>query len=222
MNAPSSLYTHIPSLCNSTTDAQMVFSPPLIKIPPNTLSALFFGLQVTEKQPVLFGPTGGRVSTCVPAGQPTTQSPSVFCQGSNLAVRMVLGASKLHAGINWLPGQEMCVFSVPSREIYEVSEVTNHSKCIPSESKKPWGKRHSPESHFHLVACSRILYNAPFNVSPSKAIRSTILYVYIVAVRYRVCEQSYLCCVYFTITFHRYFHNIKKVFIVFILTLCVL
>lgn len=142
---------------------------------------------------------------------------------SSARLATYLEPPKLHSWISWLPGQEMCIFPMGSCQVkkkYEVSDTTNHSKRISFEPKKPRGKRHSPESHFHLVAFySRILVNAPFEVSSSKAIRSTILCIYIVAVCYTVCEQSYLCHVYFTVTLHDYFHNIKKVLIIFILML---
>lgn len=218
------LYSHFFPLQFDYLCPNRLLSNPSLKYLQTPCLPFFFGLQVTEKQPVLFGPTGGQL--CLPAGQLTTQSTSLFRQVSNLAVCKHLRASKLHSWINWLPGQEMCIFLMGScqvKKIYEVSEATNHSKHIPSEQKKPWGKRYSPESHFHLVAFySRILYNTPFKVSSSKAIRSTILYIYIVAVCYVVCEQSYLCCIYFTIIFHRYFHNIKKALIILILMLWVL
>jgi len=172
------------------------------------------------------GPTGSRASMCLPAGQLPGQSTSVFCEARNLAAPTHLGASKLHSWITWLPGQEMCVFPTGNCQVKKNTWSlwsTNHSKHIPPEPKEPWGKKYSPESHFHLVAFySRVLYNAPFKVSASKAIQSTILHIYIVAVCYMVCEQLYLRCLYFTVTLHHYFHNIKKALIIFILTLWVL
>lgn len=96
---------------------------------------------------------------------------------------MHLRASKLHIWINQLPGDvHLSHGQLPNREIYEVSEAANHSKHISSESKNP-EERHSPESHFHLVAFySRILCSALFTVSSTKAIRSIVLYIYIAAV----------------------------------------
>lgn len=185
---------------------------PLIKTASDSLSCLFFGLQGTEKQAVLSGPAGGRVSRCLPAKSLATQGARVLLQASNPAVPAHFRASKLHSWMHHPPAQERCVFPTGS------CQAKKHMKSLKPQTianayhlnKKNLGRK-SPKSHFHVVAYRRILYDAPFEILSSKAIRSTILYLYIFAVHYMAWEQSYLCCVYLTITFHHHFHNIKKV-----------
>lgn len=102
-----------------------------------------------------------------------------------------------------------------SQEISKIFQSTNHSKR--PEQKRLCQKTYGPERPFYLVASSWILYNTHSKISSGKAIWSTILHIYAAAVCYVVCQQSYLCCTYFTITSHHYFHNVKKVLIIFIL-----
>lgn len=135
MNAPSSHNMRISSVCNSTTYAQKVSSPALIKIPPNSLSFLSLGLQVTEKQQCFIWPT-----ELPPGGYLTIQSTSVSCQATNPAVPVHLTSSKLHL-VHQLAACSgdvcLCNGKLLNQEIHEVSEATNHSKHIPSEPKKP-------------------------------------------------------------------------------------
>lgn len=114
MNASSSLNIHISSVCNSTTYAQKVSSPALIKIPPNSLSLLSLGLQVTEKQPCFIWPSWRQSWHMPPAGYLPIQSTSVSCQATNPAVPVHLTSSKLHSCISWLPAQQINVFAMGS------------------------------------------------------------------------------------------------------------
>lgn len=115
MNTPTSFNTRISSVCHPTTTyAQKVSSPALIKIPSNSLPFLSLGLQVTEKQQCFLWPSWQQSWHAPPAGFPTIQSTSVPYQASNAAVPAHLTSSKLHICISWLPAQETCVFAMGS------------------------------------------------------------------------------------------------------------
>lgn len=86
----------------------------LIKIPPNSLSFLSLGLQVTEKQPCFIWPSWRQSWHMPPAGYLPIQSTSVSCQATNPAVPVHLTSSKLHSCISWLPAQQINVFAMGS------------------------------------------------------------------------------------------------------------
>lgn len=115
-NTSSSLYIHIPFLCNS--DIYAVFSLSLTEISIKTLSSLFLGLQVTEKQTVLPGWTACASQLCS-----WPLSASAFCKANNLAVHTHLRDSKLHISIKCLSGQ-LCIFLMYS------SQVKNYMKSL--------------------------------------------------------------------------------------------
>lgn len=142
INAPSTLNIRISSICYSTTYAQKVSSPALIKIPSNSLSFLSLGLQVTEKQQCFIWPSWRQSWHVPPAGYLVIQSTSISCQASNLAVPVHLTSSKLH--ISWLPAQEMCVFAMGSRYIKKYIKSLKPQTIANTyhlSQKKPWGKK---------------------------------------------------------------------------------
>lgn len=139
-------------------------SPALIKIPPNSLSFLSPGLQVTGKQQCFMWPTELACASswlthseckCLPPGQQAHSKPT-------FTAPYILQAAHVHQ-LAACSG-DVCLSNgqLLSQEVHEVSEATNHSKHMPSEPKG--GKRQG--SHFPLLPFySRILYWAPFKDS---------------------------------------------------------